>query len=112
MTRIVDHPGIGATIKMTMTVREAVDKGLLKSMFTEHTGAWPDQCDDGALELQYNPGYPMGRFYAMRCVRCALLAVDWDPERYKAIAASELTITIVADVAKISALSSIDWSQD
>lgn len=107
-----DQPGVGATIEWTMTVQQAVDRGLLASMFTEHTGGWPGACDDDDLDLRDNPAYPMGRFNAMYCVRCALLAVERQHVQAGAIAASELTVTIVADVAKIAALGSTDWSRD
>jgi hypothetical protein len=112
MTVRIGHPGVGACWEMNMTVSEALGRGLLQSMFVEHTGDWSDICDDQNLDLLDRGTYPLGRFYAMRCVRCALLAVQQDPQRFQAIAASQLTITVVADIAKITPLGSVDWSMD
>jgi len=92
-----------------MTVAQALERGLLESMFAEHTGGWPGKCSDDTPNLGDNSQRRMGRFYAMECVRCALLAVQQDPEKHRAIAGSELTVTVHADIAKITALGSINW---
>jgi hypothetical protein len=95
-----------------MTVAEALERGLLELVFAEHTGCWPAKCSDQQPNLADNSMYPMGRFYAMECVRCALLAVRQDPERYRVIAGSMLSVTVQADIAKVTALGSIAWSRD